>query len=144
MKPKGLNENDEGLLEYLEDIIGTSGLKIPIELAEKQYDELNEIRDDKLAHLKLIQKETKTLEGQSCEAIKYIESENKIVRMQNQMVQRQIRDAHDKLVEVEKQKVELEAKVESDKFNQSGLAKEVADLEIEVDECQTEHDVYYI
>lgn len=30
MKPKALNENDDGMLEYLEDIIGSSRLKVII------------------------------------------------------------------------------------------------------------------
>lgn len=30
MKPKALNENDDGMLEYLEDIIGSSRLKVTI------------------------------------------------------------------------------------------------------------------
>jgi structural maintenance of chromosome 4 len=35
MKPKAANEHEDGLLEYLEDIIGTSCYKQPIEDAYK-------------------------------------------------------------------------------------------------------------
>ena len=62
MKPKGQGENEDGLLEYLEDIIGTSSLKQPINEAEQQLEKLTENQEEKLSHLKLVQKETRTLE----------------------------------------------------------------------------------
>ncbi len=43
MKPKAANEHDDGLLEYLEDIIGTSKYKTPIEEAATEVEALNEI-----------------------------------------------------------------------------------------------------
>ena len=48
MKPKAENEHDEGMLEYLEDIIGTHRFKEPIENAEKAVEELNEKRGEKV------------------------------------------------------------------------------------------------
>ncbi len=47
MKPKALTENEEGMLEYLEDIIGSSRLKQPIESIGQKLDELNDLRTDK-------------------------------------------------------------------------------------------------
>ena len=43
MKPKAANEHDDGLLEYLEDIIGTSKYKTPIEEAAVELERLNEV-----------------------------------------------------------------------------------------------------
>lgn len=48
MKPKAESEHDEGMLEYLEDIIGTNKFKEPIENAEKEVEELNEKRGEKV------------------------------------------------------------------------------------------------
>lgn len=48
MKPKAESEHDEGMLEYLEDIIGTNQFKEPIENAEKEVEELNEKRGEKV------------------------------------------------------------------------------------------------
>ena len=48
MKPKAESEHDEGMLEYLEDIIGTNCYKEPIENAEKAVEELNEKRGEKV------------------------------------------------------------------------------------------------
>ncbi|OJA15225.1 hypothetical protein AZE42_10378 [Rhizopogon vesiculosus] len=44
MKPKGTSEHDDGLLEYLKDIIGTAALKAPIETALAEVDHNMPIR----------------------------------------------------------------------------------------------------
>ena len=48
MKPKALTEHDEGMLEFLEDIIGSSRFKEPIEILSKRVEELNERRAEKV------------------------------------------------------------------------------------------------
>jgi structural maintenance of chromosome 4 len=48
MKPKALTEHEEGMLEYLEDIIGSSRYKQPIEECAKSVEELNEARGEKV------------------------------------------------------------------------------------------------
>jgi chromosome segregation ATPase len=62
MKPKAPNEHEDGLLEYLEDIIGTSKYKEPLEEGAKQLGEFNEQRDEKLTRLKFVEKDKKSLE----------------------------------------------------------------------------------
>ena len=53
MKPKAESEHDEGMLEYLEDIIGTNRFKEPIEQASKDVEELNEKRGEKVVFVVL-------------------------------------------------------------------------------------------
>lgn len=48
MKPKGQNENDEGMLEYLEDIIGSSKYKSAIEKLASDVEKLSEDRQSKV------------------------------------------------------------------------------------------------
>lgn len=62
MKPKALTEHEDGLLEYLEDIIGTSQLKEPIQTKSKALDELTEKRAEKLNRVKIVEKEKDSLE----------------------------------------------------------------------------------
>ena len=62
MKPKASNEHEEGLLEYLEDIIGTSKYKNPIEELNQQVEQLNEERDEKIVRLKIVEKDKKSME----------------------------------------------------------------------------------
>lgn len=54
LKPKAQNENDDGMLEFLEDVIGSSQFKDPIEQLSKQVDELNEARGEKVFSLVLL------------------------------------------------------------------------------------------
>lgn len=62
MKPKGQNEGETGLLEYLEDIIGSHVYKERIEEAAQLLETLNEDRNMKLNRLKIGEKEVKNLE----------------------------------------------------------------------------------
>lgn len=48
MKPKGQTEHDEGMLEYLEDIIGSCRLKEPIQTLSRRIELLNEQRGEKV------------------------------------------------------------------------------------------------
>ena len=50
MKPRAQTEHDEGMLEFLEDIIGTSRFKEPIEELAKKVEELNEGRGEKVGY----------------------------------------------------------------------------------------------
>jgi structural maintenance of chromosome 4 len=62
MKPKAPNEHEDGLLEYLEDIIGTSIYKVPIEEASEKLENLYEERSEKLNRTKIVEKEKQSLE----------------------------------------------------------------------------------
>jgi hypothetical protein len=52
MKPKGDDKNETGLLEYLEDIIGTDQYKQPIEEAAAKLEELNDQRQTAVHRVK--------------------------------------------------------------------------------------------
>lgn len=85
MKPKGQNENDTGMLEFLEDIIGTSRYKEPLEKLTNKVDDLTERRVEKLHRLRVVQKEKEALEEPMQEAVQYLKMENAIIRLQYQL-----------------------------------------------------------
>ena len=87
MKPKGGTEHEDGLLEYLEDIIGTNSLKEPIEQASQELDKLNEEYEQELSKFKHIQKESNSLKEKSEDALKYIEYENRITILKSKILQ---------------------------------------------------------
>ncbi len=64
MKPKAPSEHEDGLLEYLEDIIGTSKYKTPIDEALVELDALAEQRGEKLNRLRIVEREKNALGGQ--------------------------------------------------------------------------------
>jgi SpoU rRNA methylase family enzyme len=67
MKPKAQNEHDDGLLEYLEDIIGTTKYKQPIEDAAKEVEALNDVCLEKSNRVAIVEKEKDNLEVLSSE-----------------------------------------------------------------------------
>jgi len=80
MKPKALSEHEDGLLEYLEDIIGTSKYKEPIEGALLEMDRLQEDRGEKLNRLRIVEREKNALEDKKKEAEDYLRLQNEHVR----------------------------------------------------------------
>nr|POE48786.1 structural maintenance of chromosomes protein 4 [Quercus suber] len=79
MKPKAPNEHEDGLLEYLEDIIGTSKYKAPIEEASKEQETLNEICLEKSNRVQHVEKEKNGLEDKRAKALAFIKNENELV-----------------------------------------------------------------
>lgn len=83
MKPKAPSEHEDGLLEYLEDIIGTSGYKEEIDKAFKLMEDLQEQRATKLNRLRFVEREKAALEDQKKEAEDYLRLKNEFVRAQS-------------------------------------------------------------
>ena len=48
MKPKAASEHEDGMLEFLEDIIGSSRYQQPISVLSQRVEELNELRGEKV------------------------------------------------------------------------------------------------
>lgn len=82
MKPKAEDDSEAGMLEFLEDIIGTTRLKAPLEQINQRVNELNELRAEKINRCKLVQKEKDALESVKNEAITYLKMENRLIKKQ--------------------------------------------------------------
>lgn len=87
MKPKAHNEHEDGLLEYLEDIIGTSSYKTPIEEALAQMEALTDQRGEKLNRLRIVEREKNALEAERKEALDYLRLLNDHVRAKSRLWQ---------------------------------------------------------
>jgi structural maintenance of chromosome 4 len=87
MSPKGKTENDEGLLEYLEDIIGSSKYVEATNEAAAKVEAFTEVRQEKLNRVKAVEKEKDNLEGAKQEAEALLAKEREIRRKQNILYQ---------------------------------------------------------
>ena len=87
MKPKAPSEHEDGLLEYLEDIIGTSQYKQPIEDALVEVERFSEERAEKLNRLKIVERERNSLEAKKREAEDYLRLVNDHVRALSRLYQ---------------------------------------------------------
>jgi structural maintenance of chromosome 4 len=83
MKPKAEDDGENGMLEFLEDIIGTTRLKAPLEQINRRITELNELRAEKMNRCRIVQKEKDALESVKNEAITYLKLENKLIKKQS-------------------------------------------------------------
>ncbi|TFY78903.1 hypothetical protein EWM64_g5108 [Hericium alpestre] len=87
MKPKLPSEHEDGLLEYLEDIIGTSKYEEPIEEALAEMERLSKDRCEMLNRLRIVEKEKNKSEEQKREAEDYLRLQNEHVRVLSRLWQ---------------------------------------------------------
>ncbi|KAJ3127697.1 hypothetical protein HK098_005933 [Nowakowskiella sp. JEL0407] len=139
MKPKAVKDGDDGLLEYLEDIIGTSSLKEVIEQLEARVEEMNEERARKLDRVKLLERDKSGMEAKKDEALEFVDMSNQRTRQLNLVLQleRKIKtsvgeEASSKIEELESRlSVETEKRKSAEeiiKSNEEGIDKVTKEL----------------
>jgi structural maintenance of chromosome 4 len=125
MKPKAANEHDDGLLEYLEDIIGTSKYKTPIEESATEVETLNEICVEKSGRVQHVEKERNSLEDKKNKAMAYIKDENELTIKQSGLYHVYIDECGDNINVTEEaigqMQERLDAELERHKGNEDGI-----------------------
>ena len=140
MPPKGKNENEDGLLEYLEDIIGSNQYVEETNEAAEKVETLTELRQEKLNRVKAAEKEKDSLEGAKLEAEALLNKDREIRRKKNLLYQINLMNVNDENEQnqlmVEQLTKELqEKKVELDQSNarvdeiESGLSAQNEEYE---------------
>ncbi|XP_006901397.1 PREDICTED: structural maintenance of chromosomes protein 4 isoform X1 [Elephantulus edwardii] len=125
MKPKGQTEHDEGMLEYLEDIIGCGRLNEPIKVLCRRVEILNEHRGEKLNRVKMVEKEKNALEGEKNIATEFLTLENEIFKKKNHVCQYYIYDLQKRIAEMETQKEKIHEDTKEMNEKSSMLANEM-------------------
>ncbi|CAH1155594.1 unnamed protein product [Phaedon cochleariae] len=131
MKCKGENENETGMLEYLEDIIGTSRYKKPLIQVNERVEILAEQRTEKLNRLQLVENELNELKGPMEEAVGFLKTENTVVNNRNFLYQRDIYNLEKQVESVEEKKnkvLEIQKKFEIELKNLSDEKHEKAKI----------------
>ncbi|KIX00669.1 uncharacterized protein Z518_09734 [Rhinocladiella mackenziei CBS 650.93] len=127
MKPKAANEHDDGLLEYLEDIIGTSKYKTPIEEAAVELESLNEVCIEKQGRVQHVEKEKNGLEDKKNKALAFIRDENELAEKQSALYQIYMAECEDnnKVTEEAIQQIQeqLNAELEKHAGNEEAIQK---------------------
>jgi structural maintenance of chromosome 4 len=139
MAPKGKTDQDEGLLEYLEDIIGSSKYVEETNEAAAQVEALTEQRQEKLNRVKAVEKEKDCLEAAKQEAEALLGKEREIRRKQNILYQ-----VHLMNVDTEKERVETKlesaaTKLEEEREKLSKTNQRVKEIEDGVVEQRNEY-----
>ncbi|XP_057694289.1 structural maintenance of chromosomes protein 4 [Corythoichthys intestinalis] len=107
MKPKGQTNHEEGMLEYLEDIIGSCRLKEPILTLARRTEMLNEQRGEKLNRVKLVEKEKNALEGEKNKAVEFLTLENDISKQKSCLYQYNIHNMQKSVEDKEQKKQKI-------------------------------------
>ncbi|XP_077422649.1 structural maintenance of chromosomes protein 4 [Vanacampus margaritifer] len=107
MKPKGQTEHDEGMLEFLEDIIGSCRLKEPIQTLARRIEMLNEQRGEKLNRVKLVEKDKNALAGEKNKAVEFLTLENDIFKHKSRLYQYKIHDLQKRVMDEEQEKQKI-------------------------------------
>ena len=119
MKPKAATPHDEGLLEYLEDIIGTNKYIEQIDELNQKLEEVTEQRDSHVQRLKHVEKERDGLEGARKEAEAYMTKEGELLGWQSVLYRLYINQAGVNLEQIHKTKDQLEARLREEKEKQA-------------------------
>ncbi|OZJ03932.1 hypothetical protein BZG36_03614 [Bifiguratus adelaidae] len=139
MKPKAKGDDDDGLLEYLEDIIGTSKYKTPIEEAAMQIETLNEERAERLNRVKYVEKEKQSLQARKEEAEDYVRNENELIRKRHQLYQIHIYECQKNIQIATNSVNELNRKLEKEMNKHGDIINEVKSLETQYAKVSKEY-----
>ncbi|POS78192.1 structural maintenance of chromosomes protein 4 [Diaporthe helianthi] len=129
MKPKAANEHDDGLLEYLEDIIGTSKYKAPIEESATEVETLNEICMEKSGRVQHVEKEKNSLEDKKNKALAYLRDENELTRKQSALYQIYIDECNDNLIVTEEAITQIQAQLDEELEKHQGSEAIIKELQ---------------
>ncbi|EXJ94813.1 structural maintenance-chromosome 4 [Capronia coronata CBS 617.96] len=129
MKPKAANEHDDGLLEYLEDIIGTSKYKTPIEEAAVELESLNEVCIEKQGRVQHVEKEKNNLEDKKNKALAFIRDENELAEKQSALYQIYLAECEDNAKVTEEAIQEIQHQLDAELEKHAGSEDTIKQLE---------------
>jgi len=140
MPPKGKTENDEGLLEYLEDIIGSNKFVEETNEAEAKVETLTEQRQEKLNRVKAVEKEKNSLEGAKLEAEALLTKEREIRRKKNILYQINIMHVATEVKETEVKKIAVATNLEEERVKLKVADERVAEIDNGLSSQNNEYD----
>lgn len=140
MKPKAASEHDDGLLEYLEDIIGTSKYKTPIEESAAEVETLNEICLEKSGRVQHVEKEKNSLEDKKNKAIAYIKDENELASKQSALYQLYIHKCNNNVTVTEEAVADIQNQLDSELEKHHGNEDGINQLEKQYKRGQKEYE----
>jgi structural maintenance of chromosome 4 len=143
MKPKAASPHEEGLLEYLEDIIGSNKFVEQIETLSGAVDTLNEQRVDKVNRVKIAEREKEGLAGPMKEAQAFLEQEADIRSHQNILYQYYIYEASKNEKDATEKAGEIKEKLDYERKKLTDTKKQCAEMEKVYKSTNAEYDILY-
>lgn len=125
MKAKAEKEGEDGLLEYLEDIIGTTKYKLLIEDSLARIEELNTVCQEKSDRFLLVEKDKELLDEKKVEALKFLELERKLNNFKSLKFQCNISDLQSKIGTYQEEANELQKQLDEKKEANEAILKHI-------------------
>uniref|UniRef100_A0A7N0V152 Structural maintenance of chromosomes protein n=1 Tax=Kalanchoe fedtschenkoi TaxID=63787 RepID=A0A7N0V152_KALFE len=130
MKPKAQGPHDEGFLEYLEDIIGTNKYVEKIDESFKQLEILNEQRSGIVQMVKLAEKEIDNLEDVKNEAEAYMLKELSFLKWQEKATELACEDTANRMNTLQDNVNSLQTTIQSERGKIAENKKVLKELEV--------------
>ncbi|QPC79993.1 hypothetical protein HYE68_010745 [Fusarium pseudograminearum] len=141
MKAKAGNEHEDGLLEYLEDIIGTSKYKAPIEESATEVETLNDVCMEKSGRVQHVEKEKNSLEDKKDKAIAFIRDENELALKQSALYQLFIHKCNENLTVTGEAITQMQAQLDAELEKHHGSEQIIKTLKQEYDVGSKEFEI---
>jgi structural maintenance of chromosome 4 len=139
MKPKAPSPNEDGLLEYLEDIIGSNRYVERIEEVSKSLDVINEQRIERVNRLKSAERDRDNLSGSKAEAENYLEKERDIRRKQNILYQAVAGIAEKNVSDFQERLSVLNEKISKEKAKRADYDAKLKEMEKQYKQAHKEY-----
>jgi len=144
MPPKGKADgNDEGLLEYLEDIIGSNKYVERANLAAARVEQLGEVRQERLNRVKAAEKEKDSLSGAKAEAESLVNKDREVRRKRNVLYQLHTMHARREGETATEEREELGGRLDEERASLAGGHSRVSEIEDGMSGQKREYDDVY-
>lgn len=143
MPPKGVKDGDDGLLEYLEDIIGSNRFVEETNQMLAQVETLSEQRNSHLQRVKAVQAELRGLEGAKQEAQLLLTKERDIRRKQNILYQLQLHQVNEQMDQRTVQQKELHEQLSQEREKLLDTTNRLEEIEAGKADEQRQYDAIY-
>ena len=124
MKPKSNDSNDPGLLEYLEDIVGSNKYKEQIDQFEIELDRSTDQKKEKLERVKISEADLMKLDDAKNTAVDFVKKEQQSYQLMNIQYQIERFKANEEVTRCENDVTELDAKLKTEKKKHKEKVKE--------------------
>uniref|UniRef100_A0A1I7XYB7 Structural maintenance of chromosomes protein n=1 Tax=Steinernema glaseri TaxID=37863 RepID=A0A1I7XYB7_9BILA len=123
MKPKAPSPNEDGMLEYLEDIIGCARLKVPIEKLTAKCSQLQDQRTTQFSRAKQAEREKEALENPVRDIMQHLRLENGIALVNSKALYKKMYKKEAQYEEHAPQVDVIKEKIKENKEQMSELLK---------------------
>ena len=143
MKPKGMTVSDDGLLEYLEDIIGSNKYVQEIEKASEQVETLTNEVQERLNRVKVVERDRDKLEEAKIESENYIKSQLQLWKLQGVNKQIQINKYQNKIDSMQDNLKLINEQLKEKENKQQEMKNEMNEIEDKYQTLKKEKNVCY-